>query len=143
MAEIMGRLNETKLLVERETSVGQIQKAALFRPPILHGMAVGPRPRRQAFFIVSAMILREEHWPEAAHFIYNHPEQVLNPHGHSYKLFVPLEGQVNAETGTIIDFDDLSKVVVEKVISKLDHRFSRPDPTLHRREHLGVDLGNS
>lgn len=39
VAEIMGRLNETKLLVERETSVGQIQKAALFRPPILHGMA--------------------------------------------------------------------------------------------------------
>ena len=68
------------------------------------------------------MILRKEYGFEAAHFIYNHPGKCRNLHGHSYKLFVSLEGQVQPETGMIIDFDDLSKVV-QKVIQQLDHRF--------------------
>ncbi len=69
------------------------------------------------------MILRKEYGFEAAHFIYNHPGKCRNLHGHSYRLFVLLEGAVNPETGMIIDFDDLSKVVVGKVIDRLDHRF--------------------
>jgi len=69
------------------------------------------------------MILRKEYGFEAAHFIYNHPGKCRNLHGHSYKLFVSLEGEVNPETGMIIDFDDLSKVVRDKVIFPLDHRF--------------------
>ncbi|MDR3669373.1 MAG: 6-carboxytetrahydropterin synthase QueD [Holophaga sp.] len=69
------------------------------------------------------MILRKEYGFEAAHFIYNHPGKCRNLHGHSYKLFVSLEGDVHAETGMIIDFDDLSKVVRDKVLSALDHRF--------------------
>ncbi len=69
------------------------------------------------------MILRKEYWFEAAHFIYNHPGKCRNLHGHSYRLFVSVEGQPSAETGMIIDFDDLSKVVVGKVIARLDHRF--------------------
>lgn len=69
------------------------------------------------------MILRKEYSFEAAHFIYNHPGKCRNLHGHSYRLFVSLEGTVNPETGMIIDFDDLSKVVNEQVINKLDHHF--------------------
>ena len=69
------------------------------------------------------MILRKEYSFEAAHFIYNHPGKCRNLHGHSYRLFVSLEGSVNPETGMIIDFDDLSKVVSEQVIRKLDHHF--------------------
>lgn len=39
VGDILGRLNETKLLVEKESSAGQAQKTVLFRPPILHGLA--------------------------------------------------------------------------------------------------------
>lgn len=39
VGDILGRLNETKLLVEKETAVGQAQKTSLFRPPVLHGLA--------------------------------------------------------------------------------------------------------
>lgn len=39
VADILGRLNETKLLVEKEMAVGQAPKTSLFRPPILHGLA--------------------------------------------------------------------------------------------------------
>ena len=87
---------------------------------------------------VSAMILRKEYWFEAAHFIYNHPGKCRNLHGHSYKLFVLLEGAVNPETAMIIDFDDLSNVVVEQVISKLDHRFLNDLIPLSTAENIAV-----
>jgi 6-pyruvoyltetrahydropterin/6-carboxytetrahydropterin synthase len=84
------------------------------------------------------MILRKEYSFEAAHFIYNHPGKCRNLHGHSYKLFVNLEGTVNAETGMIIDFDDLSKVVNEQVIKKLDHRFLNDLIPLSTAENISV-----
>ena len=37
VAEILSRLNETKLLVSKESGTGQ--KAALFQPPVLHGIS--------------------------------------------------------------------------------------------------------
>ena len=84
------------------------------------------------------MILRKEYWFEAAHFIYNHPGKCRNLHGHSYKLFVNITDDVNAETGMIIDFDDLSKVVNEKVIVKLDHRFLNDLIPLSTAENISV-----
>lgn len=84
------------------------------------------------------MILRKEYGFEAAHFIYNHPGKCRNLHGHSYKLFVSLEGSVNPETGMIIDFDDLSKVVNEMVIQRLDHRFLNDLIPLSTAENISV-----
>jgi 6-pyruvoyltetrahydropterin/6-carboxytetrahydropterin synthase len=80
-------------------------------------------PPSPGLLVCDPMILRKEYGFEAAHFIYNHPGKCRNLHGHSYKLFVNLEGTVNPETGMIIDFDDLSKVVNDRVIKKLDHHF--------------------
>ena len=84
------------------------------------------------------MILRKEYWFEAAHFIYNHPGKCRNLHGHSYKLFVCIEGTPEPETGMIIDFDDLSKVVNEKVIHRLDHRFLNDLIPLSTAENISV-----
>ena len=84
------------------------------------------------------MILRKEYGFEAAHFIYNHPGKCRNLHGHSYKLFVSLEGQVNPETGMIIDFDDLSKIVREKVLVPLDHRFLNDLIPLSTAENISI-----
>ncbi len=84
------------------------------------------------------MILRKEYWFEAAHFIYNHPGKCRNLHGHSYKLFVSVEGTPDPATGMIIDFDDLSKVVVEKVIGRLDHRFLNDLIPLSTAENISV-----
>ena len=84
------------------------------------------------------MILRKEYGFESAHFIYNHPGKCRNLHGHSYKLYVSLEGTPNPETGMIIDFDDLSKVVDGQVISKLDHRFLNDLIPLSTAENIAV-----
>jgi len=84
------------------------------------------------------MILRKEYGFEAAHFIHNHPGKCRALHGHSYRLFVCLEGAVNPETGMVIDFDDLSKAVNERVLQRLDHRFLNDLIPLSTAENISV-----
>jgi len=45
-----------------------------------------------------------------------------NWHGHNYELFVTVKGEPDADTGCIIDLKDLSRILKEMVIDKLDHR---------------------
>ena len=45
-----------------------------------------------------------------------------NWHGHNYELFVTVKGKPNPDTGCIIDLKDLSKILKESVIDRLDHR---------------------
>jgi len=45
-----------------------------------------------------------------------------NWHGHNYELFVTVKGGINPETGFLINLKELSKIVNEKVIAKLDHK---------------------
>ncbi len=45
-----------------------------------------------------------------------------NWHGHNYELFVTVKGNVNNETGFLVNLKLLSKIIREKVISKLDHK---------------------
>lgn len=84
------------------------------------------------------MILRKEYGFEAAHFIYNHPAKCRNLHGHSYKLFVSIEGTPDPETGMIMDFYDLSQLVSERVISRLDHHFLNDLIPLSTSENISI-----
>lgn len=45
-----------------------------------------------------------------------------NWHGHNYDLYVTVKGRVNPETGFVINLKQLSKVIKEYVIQKLDHK---------------------
>jgi len=45
-----------------------------------------------------------------------------NWHGHNYILWVTVKGKMNDETGYLIDLKQLSKLIKEKVIEKLDHK---------------------
>lgn len=45
-----------------------------------------------------------------------------NWHGHNYELFVTIKGEVNTETGFVINLKTLSKIVRERVIEKIDHK---------------------
>lgn len=69
----------------------------------------------------------------AAHKLYNdywsaeQNEEVFgkcsnhNWHGHNYVLYVTVKGTPNPDTGFIINVKDLSKLMKEKVVDKLDH----------------------
>lgn len=45
-----------------------------------------------------------------------------NWHGHNYELFVTLKGEVNPETGFLVNLKTLSKLIRNTVILKLDHK---------------------
>lgn len=44
-----------------------------------------------------------------------------NGHGHNYELFVTVKGTPNEDTGYCVDLKEVSKIVKEKAIEKLDH----------------------
>ena len=45
-----------------------------------------------------------------------------NWHGHNYELFVTIKGNVNPQSGIIINLKDLSFLINQRVIEKLDHK---------------------
>lgn len=45
-----------------------------------------------------------------------------NWHGHNYELFVTVKGEVDEQTGVIINLKDLSRLINVKIIDKLDHK---------------------
>jgi 6-pyruvoyltetrahydropterin/6-carboxytetrahydropterin synthase len=45
-----------------------------------------------------------------------------NWHGHNYELFVTVKGEVNPEKGYVINLKQLSFIIKDLVINKLDHR---------------------
>jgi 6-pyruvoyltetrahydropterin/6-carboxytetrahydropterin synthase len=59
---------------------------------------------------------------EAAHALKDYNGACRNIHGHSYKLWVTVKGSVNPETGLLIDFKDLKKMVNEVLVDSYDHR---------------------
>lgn len=44
-----------------------------------------------------------------------------NWHGHNYELFVTVKGNIDPETGFVINLKALSKIIQAEVIDKLDH----------------------
>ena len=45
-----------------------------------------------------------------------------NWHGHNYILWVTVKGEVNPKNGYVVDLKDISSILRENVISKLDHK---------------------
>lgn len=45
-----------------------------------------------------------------------------NWHGHNYELFVTVKGEINPETGFVIDLKELKQIVKTHVTDVLDHR---------------------
>ena len=46
----------------------------------------------------------------------------LPGHGHNYRLFVAVSGEIDAETGFLIDLGRLDALVQEHVVERLDHQ---------------------
>ena len=45
-----------------------------------------------------------------------------NWHGHNYELFVTVKGEINTETGFVIDLKVLKTIIQTYVTNKLDHK---------------------
>ncbi len=69
-------------------------------------------------------IAKEFHW-EMGHRLPEHFGLCKNIHGHSYKMIVEFEGELD-EMGMVIDFYDVEKII-NPIIEKLDHAFMVKD----------------
>lgn len=65
-------------------------------------------------------IVTKEFLFDAAHYLTKYHGKCERLHGHTYKLQVSVEGQLNEE-GMVLDFILLKKIVKEKILVKLDH----------------------
>ena len=45
-----------------------------------------------------------------------------NWHGHNYELFVTVKGEINPETGFVIDLKELKSIIKQYITDVLDHR---------------------
>jgi 6-pyruvoyltetrahydropterin/6-carboxytetrahydropterin synthase len=113
-------------------------------------------------------VFRKEHF-NAAHRLYNpqwseEKNQAFfgkcnnhNYHGHNYNLIVRVIGEVDAETGYVVDMKYLSDVIQAQIVDRFDHKnlnldtaeFKNLNPTAENiavviwtilREHLSSDL---
>jgi 6-pyruvoyltetrahydropterin/6-carboxytetrahydropterin synthase len=46
----------------------------------------------------------------------------LPGHGHNYRLYVTVRGEIDPETGFVVDLGRLDGLVQEKVVERLDHQ---------------------
>lgn len=62
---------------------------------------------------------------EAAHKLTNVPEghKCGRLHGHSFRLEVKLQGEIDPVNNWLIDFGDISKIVKPMVDNELDHQY--------------------
>lgn len=63
---------------------------------------------------------------ESAHALWKYDGKCRNIHGHSYKLFITVKGQViedsdNVKNGMLIDFGDLKKIANTQIVDVYDH----------------------
>ena len=65
-------------------------------------------------------IAKEFNW-EMGHRLPEHFGKCKNIHGHSYKMMVELDGDVN-DNGMVMDYYDLKKIV-NPIVENLDHAF--------------------
>jgi 6-pyruvoyltetrahydropterin/6-carboxytetrahydropterin synthase len=78
-------------------------------------------------------LTRKEHF-NAAHKLFNPQwtkeknDEVFgkcaneNWHGHNFELFVTIKGEVNPDTGFVMDAKLLSKIIKNQVVEALDHK---------------------
>ena len=45
-----------------------------------------------------------------------------NYHGHNYELIVSVTGEINPETGYVIDMGELKKIIKNEIEERLDHK---------------------
>ena len=65
-------------------------------------------------------VAKEFRW-EMGHRLLEHFGKCKNIHGHSYKMIIEFEGELN-ESEMIIDFYDIDRII-KPLIEKLDHAF--------------------
>ena len=76
---------------------------------------------RRAVFSASHRLFNEKFSDEKNEAIFDKCNN-KNGHGHNYVLEVMVAGDINPDTGYVIDLKKLKKIIKENVLSKVDHK---------------------
>jgi 6-pyruvoyltetrahydropterin/6-carboxytetrahydropterin synthase len=76
---------------------------------------------RRERFNAAHKLFREEWSDEQNREIFG---KCSNPnwHGHNYELFVTVKGEINPETGFVIDLKELKRIITVYITDELDHK---------------------
>ncbi|MCD6091139.1 MAG: 6-carboxytetrahydropterin synthase [Bacteroidales bacterium] len=76
---------------------------------------------RRERFTAAHRLFKEEYSDEKNMDVFG---KCSNPnwHGHNYELFVTIKGEIDPETGFLINLVDLKNIIREKIITKVDHK---------------------
>ena len=66
-------------------------------------------------------VISKEFQFDYAHYLDTYKGACMQCHGHLGVLIVSVKAEKNEETGMVVDFKELNKIVTSKVIKKLDH----------------------
>ena len=77
------------------------------------------------------MLIYKEFTFDSAHKLPNVPDghKCKNLHGHTYKLTVYLEGEIDEKLGWVMDFNEL-KQVMKPLLNRMDHHYLNDLPGL-------------
>ena len=70
---------------------------------------------------------------DSAHMLSNYNGKCNNLHGHTYKLQIEVEGDVNTKTCMLIDFNELKEIINSNIMRMFDHALIFSDSS-HREE---------
>lgn len=76
---------------------------------------------RRERFSAAHRLFRED-WSETQNFEVFGKCSNPNWHGHNYELFVTVKGEIHPETGFVVNLSELSKLIHDLVILKMDHK---------------------
>ena len=76
---------------------------------------------RKAHFNAAHRLFKKE-WDDAKNFEVFGKCSNLHYHGHNYELEVGITGEIDAETGFLMDLKILSKIIKEEVEDAFDHK---------------------
>jgi 6-pyruvoyltetrahydropterin/6-carboxytetrahydropterin synthase len=79
------------------------------------------RVTRRLHFAAAHRLSRDEWSPEQNRAVFGLCANE-NWHGHNYELDVTIEGEVDPETGFVIDLGKVRELVEQKVVEQVDHR---------------------
>ena len=76
---------------------------------------------RRERFNAAHRLFREDYTEEKNNEVFG---KCSNPnwHGHNYEVFVTAKGEINHETGFLINLKQLSSIIQNEIICKIDHK---------------------
>lgn len=74
----------------------------------------------------------------AAHCLPGYPGDCSQLHGHTWKLNVTISGDVNPDTGMLLDFKKFKLIVEDSIIKQFDHKYLNDILDNPTAENIGI-----